>query len=178
MTRLAFTIAAWLVLVSFGVAAEPYRALTPDEARDLSIQARRFQRAIDGGDAETFMKMTHPAIFRCGFTRDHWAREVRKTMRLAASVTKLEGFRWGTISPVYLSDTDEVCFITRSYTSQVLDRRFHIVDYLIAARDVGTGEWFFVNGTNTGENPSMMWVLFRDLPKDLKLPPYKAKEVY
>jgi hypothetical protein len=177
MTRLTFTITAWLVLASFGVAAEPYRTLTPDEARALSIQARRFQRAIDGGDSEAFMKMTHPAIFRCGFTRDNWARAVRQNMRTVAAVTKLEGFRWGTISPVYLSDTDEVCFITRTYISQVVDMRFHIVDYLIAARDVGTSEWFFVTGGNTGENPSLMWILFRDLPKDLKLPPYKATQL-
>lgn len=174
LMRCCLSLAVLLVSLSVGSAADTYRIMNSDEAKALSIQAKKYLRSIEVGDAETFLRKTHPAIFRAGGTRDDWEKGIRQNLKTLAMVTRVERFQWGAISPVYLSDTDEVCFITKTSVVQVADKRHHVVDYLIAARDVGTTEWFFLTGGGTGENPQLMWVYFRDLPKDLKLPPFKV----
>lgn len=173
MKRFRLVLVALLASLSVSSAAE-YRILSSDECKALSTQAKKYLRSVEVGDADTFLRKTHPAIFRAGGTKEDWDRGIRQNLKPLSMITRVERFQWGAISPVYLSDTDEVCFITKTSVVQVADKRHHVVDYLIAARDVGTTEWFFLNGTPAAENPPLLWIYFRDLPKNLKLPPYKV----
>lgn len=173
MIRFYIILMVLLGAMSSGMAAPP-RGLSPEEAKELSTQAKKFQRAWEVGDAETCIEKTHPAIYRSGLTREAWARELRETLPKTASVTKMEQFQWKGISLLYESDTEEVCFITRTYIFRVMNKRFHGVDFLIAARDVGTTEWRFILGDNVAKNPDQFWVLFRHLPKNITPPECKV----
>lgn len=150
--------------------------LSAEEKKVVSEKAEALQSAFDKGDAEAVIAGTHPVLIKAFGSREQFELRTRESIKalLAKKVTIVSRV-WGEPTPVYLSGTDEVCFVPRDAVVQMGDKRARSTGYFVAARTRGTAEWLFLDGTGLRESPELLWRLFPELPKDIVLPPNKVE---
>ena len=137
----------------------------------LLLKAQALQHAIDSGDADAIIRSTHPAIAKLFDSREQFEAITRKMAKTVGSQLTFEELDWGVPTPLYLSGTDEVCFLPKTTLMRVGDKRARTVGFQIAARQKGSQNWLFLDSNNLSKDPSLLWQMFPGLPKDVVTPP-------
>lgn len=137
----------------------------------LTQRAQTVQRAFDAGDADSIIRYTHPIVIKFFGSREKFETTTRQAVKALAGKLTIEKTEWGTPSPVYVSGSDEVCFLPKTSIARVGEKRARSVGFLIAARQKGTGDWLFLDSASLRKDPAFLWKIFPELPKDVVPPP-------
>jgi hypothetical protein len=171
-TRMKALFLATLLSITSAVllcGAEPTKLSVADRAA-LMKTAQSVQRAFDAGDADAIIRHTHPVILKFFGSREQFENTTRQAVKSMAGQITVEKTEWGEPSAVYVSGTDEVCFVPKTSIMRVTDKRARSVGFLIAARAKGDSEWQFLDGAPLRKDTSVLWQLFPMFPKDVPIP--------
>ncbi|HET6406735.1 MAG TPA: hypothetical protein VFG14_02550 [Chthoniobacteraceae bacterium] len=146
------------------------KELSDSDRAALLERAQTIQRAFDAGDADAIIRYTHPAILKFFPSREQFEATTREAIKMMEGKVVVEKNEWGVPTAVYPSGMDEVAFVPKTTVVRIGDKRARGVGFLIAARQQGSGDWFFLDSASLRKDPSLLWKLFPDLPKDVKTP--------
>jgi len=145
--------------------------LSESDRTALLEKSKATQHAFDTGDADAIIQSTHPAILKFFASREQFEATTRKAVESLKGQVVVEKSDWGDPTPVYESGNDEVCFVPKTSIMRVGPTRARAEGFLIAAREKGTNEWFFLDCDGLRKDSSLLRKLFPDLPKEVPLPP-------
>ena len=169
MKNCLFAAFVCVVAASLLSGAEPARLSVGDHA-SLMQKAEAAQRAFESSDAEGIIRCTHPAILKFFASREQFEAVTRQAIQSARGEASMESSELGTPTGLYASGTEDVTFLPKTMIVRVGDKRARSVSFLIAARQKGTQDWLFLDSASLRKDPSLLWKLFPDLPKDVVTP--------
>lgn len=142
------------------------------EAESLRGEVAEMMAAYDRGEIEVLIAKTHPALYEFAGGRE----ALTNTARLALEKIKAAGIRFvssevGIPTKLYAAGAEELCFVPRTSVLVAGDRRVRSVDFMIAIRPVGGGEWKYIDGAGLRAYPEFLRTLFPALSSDVPLPP-------
>jgi len=147
-------------------AAEP----TPEQTREIMAVAEKLRIAFENGDDGAIISNTHPKIYSLFGGRE----EFKKKTTLAIADMMAKGVRmtdneFGKLSPLYEAGADKLCFVPRTFTMHIGDKKIRTSGFLVAVQTEGA-PWMFLDGAAFAQKPELLKILFPLLPDNLPLP--------
>jgi len=156
--------------------ASDSKAAEEAEAKAIVAEVEKMMAAFNQGNAELLVKKTHPALYKLipGDKED-----VKKTMLDGAKQImdlgiKIDSFKAEEPDKLYKAGKESVCFVPMSSVMTMQGQKIASSSFMIAAKGEA-GEWMYLDGSMAGANPEILYTLFPDLPKDIKLPEMKME---
>jgi hypothetical protein len=151
--------------------------LSAVERAELLKQTKAAQEAIDRHDFDAMMKLVAPAVYKL-IDKPRFEQQARAAMaQLQALGFKYVTTEFGEPSTPYRVGQDIVCFVPRISLIELQGKRIRSHAYWVAVRPADGAEWKFIDGAAFQVNRASLWVLFPELPKDVRLPEWKQEVV-
>ena len=165
--RAGLAIALWLFLVGMTAAG----TLTPTESEGLRAEVAAITAAVERGDAEDLIKLTHPSLQNFVGGPDVFAQITRQSVsQIRESGVKFVASEVGTPTKIYLAAEEEVCFVPRTSVMEVQGKKIRSSTFMIAIRRTGHGEWKYLDGAGLREHPELLYQLLPNLERGISLP--------
>ncbi|MDB6003525.1 MAG: hypothetical protein JWR15_512 [Prosthecobacter sp.] len=152
-------------------AADGSRKLTDAERASLMTAAEALQKGFENGDADVVIKGTCKVITKI-IPQDQFEALTREAMVLMKGIT-FESNAYGEPTECWKVKDGELCFLPRKSVMLAQGRRVSSVAFFICVLEAG--KWSFLDNASVSEKPELLWQLFPDLSKDVKLPPSEVK---
>lgn len=163
---------AWICLAAASVSAA---ALTSEEEKALAAQAGDYLSAASKGDAEKFLRMTHPALHGLFGGKEPFEEATRAALKALAGKQSVTGVAVGRPTAPLVVGKEELCFVPMEVSTKVGNQWTQTDSFYIAIRDVGGSVWRFIDAAGLRKRPEALWQLFPGLPKDVVLPRNEVK---
>lgn len=158
---------AWICLAAASVSAA---ALTSEEEKALAAQAGDYLSAASKGDAEKFLRMTHPALHGLFGGKEPFEEATRAALKALAGKQSVTGVAVGRPTAPLVVGKEELCFVPMEVSTKVGNLSTRTNSYYIAVRELGGSGWRFIDAAGLRKRPEVLWQLFPGLPKDVVLP--------
>jgi hypothetical protein len=150
--------------------------LADDDRAALMQRAALYVKAFDEADAEAYIALTHPAIYRLVTDKAELLPAVKRVMKRIHSVRIVtESYSLYPPEECYASGTQLVCFLRRVIVTVLDGKREEGQSYLLAGRDTSNaGPWLFLDSDGFRQSPQRLFEFFPALPPDAKPPPIEV----
>jgi hypothetical protein len=158
------------VYVCFAAASAAAAGLAPEDEKALMGRANEYLRSAQQGDAEKFLRLTHPALHGLFGGKEPFEAATRAALKALAGKPAMTAATFGrVVGPLRVGD-EELCFLPTSVSARIGNQATEMNSYYIAVRSVGSAEWRFIDAAGLRKRPEVLWQLFPGLPKDVALP--------
>ncbi|HEY4920238.1 MAG TPA: hypothetical protein VII40_09075 [Xanthobacteraceae bacterium] len=148
-------------------------ALSTAERAELLRQAQAGLALID--DIDALIQIMPPEFFKL-VERSQFEQRARAEMAqmkaLDARIVKAE---FGEPTTPYRAGRDIICFLPNTLLMQIKGRLYKSRGYLLAARSIDGGAWKFLDGAAIDEHHEWLWIMFPELPRDIRFPEQQQK---
>lgn len=151
--------------------ADEPRKLADAERAALLTAAEAMQKAFENGDAEAIIQGTCKVITKI-VPEDQFEALTRQAMGVMKAV-KFESNAYGEPTECWKIKDGELCFLPRKSVMAIQGKRVSSVAFFVCVLE--GGKWSFLDNASISKNPELLWQLFPDLSKDVKLPPSEVK---
>ena len=147
--------------------------LADDDRAVLMQRAAAYVKAFDDADAEAYVALTHPAIYRLLPDKAELLPAVQRAMKRIHSLGIVtENYSLYPPNECYAAGTELVCFLRRVIITVLGGKRDEGQGYLLAGRDMSTASpWLFLDSDGFRQNPQRLFEFFPALSLDVKPPP-------
>ncbi len=147
------------------------RKLTDAERTALLTAAEVLQKGFENGDADVIIQGTCKVITKI-IPQEQFEQLTRQAMVLMKDI-KFESNAYGEPTECWKVKDGELCFLPRKSVMVMQGRRASSVAFFICVLE--GGKWTFLDNASVSKNPELLWQLFPELSKDVKLPPSEVK---
>jgi len=145
--------------------------VSQDDATALVARAGAVRQAMDRGDAEAIISLTHPSIYRVTNGKEGFEKLTRQSCaQITATGMKILESTLGTLTSTYQAGDYIVCFVPRTTIAGIQGKKVRSIGFLIAIRGGANSEWLFLDGAGLRQNPGALKILLPGLPESLALP--------
>lgn len=152
-------------------AADGSRKLTEVERTSLLTAAEALQKGFENGDADVIIQGTSKAITKI-IPQEQFEALTRQAMGLMKEV-KFESNVYGEPTECWKIKEGDLCFLPRKSVMAIQGKRVSSTAFFICVQE--GGKWTFLDNASVSKNPELLWQLFPDLSKDVKLMPSEVK---
>lgn len=152
-------------------AADEPRKLTDAERTALMTAAEAMQKGFESGDADVVIQGTCKAITKI-LPKEQFETVTRQAMVMMKDI-KFESNKYGEPTECWKIKEGDLCFLPRNSVIAIQGKRVSSVAFFICVQEGGA--WTFLDNASVSKKPELLWVLFPELSKDVKLPPSEVK---
>lgn len=168
------------LLALFFLVVNPSNAgtLSEADAGRLRADVASITTDFDRGDAESFIRKTHPALYGLAGGQEAYAQIVRQALeQLRQSGVKLTNSDIGNPTQTYAAGDEEVCFVPRVSIMEMSGKKMKSTTFMIAVRRIGEEGWKYLDGAGLRKHPDMLYQLLPKLDRNITLPPNSIEEL-
>lgn len=158
---------AWVCLAASVASAA---GLSPEEEKGLAGRANEYLLAAQQGDAEKFLRLTHPSLHGLFGGQAAFEEATRAALKTLAGKSTVTAVAVGRPTAPLIVGKEELCLVPMSVSTRLGNQATETNSYYVAVRTVGSAEWRFIDGAGLRKRPEVLWQLFPGLPKDVVLP--------
>ena len=158
---------AWFCCAAATVSAA---GLSPEAEKALMGRANEYLQSAQQGDADKFLRLTHPALHGLFGGKEPFEAATRAALKALAGKPAVTAVTFGRVLGPLLVGDEELCFLPTSVSARLGNQATETNSYYIAVRTVGSAEWCFIDAAGLRRRPEALWQLFPGLPKDVALP--------
>lgn len=154
-------------------AVDGSRKLTDAERTSLMTAAEVRQKGLENGDADVIIQGSCKVITKV-LTQGQFEMLTRQAM---ASIKefKFESNAFGEPTECWKIKGGEMCFLPRKSVIAVQGKRVSRTSFYICVLE--GGKWTFLDDASVSKEPALLWQLFPELSKDVKLLPSEVKRL-
>jgi hypothetical protein len=152
-------------------AADVSRKLTDGERSALLTTAEAMQKGFENGDADVVIQGTCKVITKL-IPQEQFEALTRQAMVMMKEM-KYESNVYGEPTECWKVKDGDLCFLPRKSVIVIEGKRVSSVAYFICVQE--GGKWTFLDNASVSKNPELLWQLFPELSKEVKLPPSEVK---
>ncbi|WP_395743520.1 hypothetical protein [Prosthecobacter sp.] len=155
----------------YAAAADESRKLTDAERASLLEAAAALQKGFENGDADAIIRGTNKAITKI-VSQEQFEALTRQAMASMKDV-KFESAADGEPTECWKIKDGELCLLPRKSVILVQGKRVSVVAFFICVLE--DGKWTFLDNGSVSKDPELLWRLFPELPRSVKLLPSEVK---
>ncbi len=161
---------ALFTLALTATTSSPAGDLSDKDFAVLEKDIKAMSQAFADGNLEVFLTKTHPAIYKITGGKENFETILKEGVKqLRETGIKILSDEVQKPDRTYLSGKDEVCFVPKTSIMKMGEQKVKSKGFMLAVRSAD-GPWLYLDGSGLAKNPDLLWTLFPDLPKDLKMP--------
>ena len=146
--------------------------LTKKEIKTLKAEVEKIHVATQKRQLGPVLDKTHPALFKQYGGREVIEGVMKQAFEMFEKADmEFLGHKLKKPTQTYDAGEEEICFLPQESTMKVGGQKVKSVGYMVCIRKKPDGDWLFLDGSGMRDNKEMLWTMFPDLPKDIKLPP-------
>jgi hypothetical protein len=145
--------------------------LTAAEAESLRAEVAAITTAVERGDAEGLIKLTHRSLKDFIGGPEAFAQITRQSVeKLRQSGVKFVSSEVGNPTQTYPAGDEEVCFVPRISVMEIEGRQARSTTFMIAIRSMGRKDWSYLDGAGLRKHPELLYKLLPQLERGISLP--------
>ncbi|BCX71870.1 MULTISPECIES: hypothetical protein [Acinetobacter] len=156
--------------------------LAPAHAQQLSCQQdypkiiapdlQRLGQDLKNNDYSFMQQKTHPSLINYVGGPENYQKLLKYAQNMFAE-SKLEIQKVESNPPLYsyIVDQEEICFVPKTITMKVAGKTVKAPpSFMVAIRSQHSHQWTYLDGSGLQKNPKMLFILFPNFPKNVKVP--------
>lgn len=156
--------------------------LNPAQAEELSCQQDypkiiapdldQLGQDLKKNDYSFMQEKTHPSLINYVGGAEAYQQLLKYVQNLLAK-SRVEIVNVQSKPPLYsyIVDREEICFVPKTITMKVAGQiQAASPSFMVAIRSLQSHQWTYLDGAGLKNNPQMLFTLFPNFPKDVKLP--------
>lgn len=147
------------------------RQLTDAECVALLTAAEAMQKGFENGDADVIIQGTCKVITK--LIPEGQFETITKQAMASMKEIKFESNAYGEPTECWKLKEGELCFLPRKSVMVAKGRRISSLAFFICVLE--GGKWSFLDNASVSKQPELLWRLFPELSKNVKLPPSEMK---
>ncbi|ELW84431.1 hypothetical protein ACINWC743_0066 [Acinetobacter sp. WC-743] len=156
--------------------------LAPAHAQQLSCQQdypkiiapdlQRLGQDLKNNDYSFMQQKTHPSLINYVGGPENYQKLLKYAQNMFAE-SNLEIQKVESNPPLYsyIVDQEEICFVPKTITMKVAGKTVKAPpSFMVAIRSQHSHQWTYLDGSGLQKNPKMLFILFPNFPKIVKVP--------
>jgi hypothetical protein len=164
---------AYILLLSILVPAHAQElSCKQDYPRIIAPDLERFGQDLKNNDYSFMQQKTHPSLIHYVGGVENYQKLLQHTQNILA-ISNLEIQQVESAPPLYsyIVDQEEICFVPKTTTLKVTGKTVKAPpSFMVAIRSLHSHQWTYLDGAGLQKKPEMLFILFPNFPKDVKVP--------
>lgn len=147
-------------------------ACADDYAKIIAPDLKKMATELSSNNYSFVREKTHHSLIEYSGGEENFLRLLDLTKGLLKQ-SNTEILNVETKPPLYSYKVgeEEVCFVPKVTTLKIQGKTTQTPpSFMLAVRELDQHEWTYLEGANLEKNPQMLYVLFPNFPKNVKLP--------
>lgn len=156
--------------------------LVPAHAQELSCQQdypkiiapdlEHLGQDLKNNDYSFMQQKTHPSLINYVGGPENYQKLLTYAQNIFAQ-SNLEIQQVESSPPLYsyIVEQEEICFVPKTITMKLTGKTIKAPpSFMVAIRSRHSHQWTYLDGSGLQKNPKMLFILFPNFPKDVKVP--------